>query len=229
MKILCIICARGGSKGVKNKNIKSLNGKPLIYYTINQAKKSKVFKKIVVSTDSNKIKKISEKYGADCWFKRNKELSNDNASKILVIKDALRKSEKYYNQKFDYIVDLDVSSPLRNISDIKNSIKNFTKRKYDNLFSVCISRKNPYFNIVEKNDNKFSLIKKKKNFFSRQKLPKTYDLNASIYIWRKEILLTSKSLFNNKTGIYLMPQIRSFDIDSITDFKIVSFLMKNKK
>ncbi len=228
MKILCTICARGGSKGVKNKNIKNLNGKPLIYYTIRQAKNSKVFKNIVVSTDSKKIKKISEKYGADCWFKRDKELSNDNASKILVIKDALKKSEKYYNQKFDYVVDLDVSSPLRKVSDIRNSIKDFIKRKYDNLFSVCISRKSPYFNIIEKKNNKFGLIKKKKNFFSRQKLPLTYDLNASIYIWKREILLRSNSLFNKKTGIYLMPEIRSFDIDSITDFKIVSSLMRNK-
>ena len=228
MNILCTICERSGSKGIKNKNIKLLNGKPLIYYTIQQAVKSKIFKNIVVSTDSKKIQKISIKFGASSWFLRQANLSGDNISKIKVIRDSLKKSEKYYKKKFDYIVDLDATSPLRKIIDIKKSFKFFKKKKYDNLFSVCESSRNPYFNIIEKNKSKVKLVKKTKNIFSRQKAPKTFDLNASIYIWKRKTLLKRNTLFNSKTGIYLMPKNRSFDIDTYTDFKIVSFLIKNK-
>ena len=228
MNILCTICARGGSKGVKNKNIKILKGKPLIYFTIKQALKSKIFKNIVVSTDSKKINRISTSFGASGWYLRNKILSGDNVSKISVIRDTFKKSEKYYKKKFDYIIDLDVTSPLRKIQDIKKSFLFFKKKNYDNLFSVCESTRSPYFNIIEKNKDKIKLVKKTKNFFSRQKIPKTYDMNASIYIWKRKTLLTSNTLFNSKTGIYIMPKNRSFDIDTNIDFKIVSFLMKNK-
>ena len=228
MNILCTICVRAGSKGIKNKNIKILNEKPLIYYTIKQAIDSKFLKNIVVSTDSQKISKIAKKLGASSWFLRKKNLSGDNVPKISVIRDTLKISEEYYKKKFDYIIDLDATSPLRKISDIKKSFRFFKEKNYENLFSVCESSKSPYFNIIEKNNGKFKLIKKTKNFFSRQKVPKTYDLNASIYIWKRNTLLKSNTLFNSKTGIYIMPKIRSFDIDTYTDFKIVSFLMKNK-
>ena len=118
MNILCTICARSGSKGVKNKNIITINKKPLIYYTIKQAKKSSLFTNIVLSTDSLKISKIGKKYGADVFFLRPKSLSKDTTGKISAIRHALIKSEKYYNKNFDYIIDLDVTSPLRFPLDI---------------------------------------------------------------------------------------------------------------
>ena len=105
--ILCTICMRSGSKGVKNKNIKLINNKPLMYYTIKQALKSKIFNQIVVSTDSKKLLKCAKLYGAEGWFIRPKKLSLDVSPKIAVIKHALLQSEKYYNKKFNFIVDLD--------------------------------------------------------------------------------------------------------------------------
>ena len=142
MNILCTICVRGGSKEISNKNIKILNGKPLVYYTIKQAKRSKIFSKIVLSTDSKKIKNISQKIGADAWFLRNKNLSGDDISKISVIRDTLKRSETHYKIKFDYIVDLDATSPLRKILDIKKSFKNFKKKKITKfIFSLCIKKK----------------------------------------------------------------------------------------
>ena len=122
-KILCTICARGGSKGVKNKNIKKINGKPLIAYTINQAKESKLINHIVISTDSDDIANISKKYGAEVFFKRDATMASDSAGKLEVIRDAFIRSEEYYDTKFDYLVDLDATAPLRNIHDIKNSFK----------------------------------------------------------------------------------------------------------
>ena len=154
MKILCSICGRGGSKGVKNKNLVKINGKPLIYYSIKQAKNSKIFDKIALSTDNKKIQSVAKKYGASSWFIRKKQLSTSKAPKIPVIRDNLIKSEKYFKTKFDYIVDLDISAPLRNHADIKNAFKKFIRNKYDNLFSVYKSKKSPYFNMIE-------IIKKK--------------------------------------------------------------------
>ena len=106
MNNLCVICARKGSKGIKNKNTKSLYGIPLIGYTIRQAVKSKVFSKIVVSSDSDEIRKISKKFGAESWFKRPKYLSTDRTGKIPVIIHALKESERYYKTKFDTVFDL---------------------------------------------------------------------------------------------------------------------------
>ena len=137
MKVLCAICARGGSKGVKNKNIKKLNGIPLIAHTIFQAKKSRIFTKIVVSTDSKKIQNISKKFGVENWFTRPRHLSSDKSEKQLAIRHLLVSAEKYYKIKFDVIIDLDVTSPLRNINDIKLAIKKFNVTKSDILFSVC--------------------------------------------------------------------------------------------
>ena len=125
MKILCTICARGGSKGLRNKNIKNINGSPLIHHTINQAINSNLFDKIVVSSDSDKILNISNKKKIDYLIKRSKKLSSSSTPKIPVIRNALIEAEKKFNIKFDYIMDLDVSSPLRNLSDIKIRITNF--------------------------------------------------------------------------------------------------------
>ncbi|GIW21349.1 MAG: CMP-N,N'-diacetyllegionaminic acid synthase [Candidatus Sericytochromatia bacterium] len=228
--VICTICARGGSKGVKNKNIKLINNKPLIAYTIEQAIESKLFYKVVVSSDSDEIINISVKYGAEVFFKREENLANDEVGKIEVIRDAFLKSEKYYNKKFNYLVDLDVTSPLRNVDDIINAFNLFIEKDYDNLFSVNPSRRNPYFNIVEFDDNyKIKLCKSSmKTILTRQSAPKCYDVNASIYIWKRDVILNNNDIFLDKTGIYIMPYERSIDIDDEFDFEIVSYLINKK-
>ena len=228
--ILCTICMRSGSKGVKNKNIKLINNKPLMYYTIKQALKSKIFNQIVVSTDSKKLLKCAKLYGAEGWFIRPKKLSLDVSPKIAVIKHALLQSEKYYNKKFNFIVDLDVTSPLRKVEDIINAFKLFIKKKGDVLITGAKSRRSPYFNIVEIVNKKVQKVKSiRKNFFRRQDVPQTYDMNASIYIWNRETLISSNTLFKGKTIFYEMPESRSIDIDSELDFKIVELLLKKNK
>jgi len=228
MKILCTICARGGSKGVKNKNIKLLNNKPLIGYTIEQAKSSKLFEHIVISTDSEQIAEIAQEFGAEYFFKRDKELSNDKAGKLDVIRDAFIRSEKHFNIKFDYLIDLDATAPLRNIEDILNSFQQFIKDKNDNLITAMPSRRSPYFNLVEIIDDKVQVSKKlDKSIVRRQDSPKTYDMNASIYIWKKETILNQDTIFLDNTGLYIMPEERSIDIDTELDFKFVEFIMRN--
>lgn len=227
MKILCTICARSGSKGLKNKNIKQLLGKPLIYYTIKQAKDAKIFNNIVVSTDSKKIKRIANKLNVSCWYLRSKKLSNDYSSKLPVIKDALVKSEKKFNIKYDYICDLDVTSPLRKIKDIILSYEKVKKRNIQNLVSVCSSKKNPFFNVIMKNKEGYKIVSSfSEKYKRRQDAPNCYDVNASIYFWKRQALITNKKLIGSQTNIHIMPQNRSIDIDTKDDFEYVEYLLK---
>lgn len=226
--VLCTICARKGSKGLKNKNVRKLNSLPLITHTILQAKRSKLFDKIVISSDSRKIFKIS-KNKIDLFINRPKNLSGDKVSKLDVIKHALIDSEKKFNIKFDIIVDLDVTSPLRKISDIRKSLGKFLNSNSSNLISVTKARKNPYFNqiIFKKNKPALPCILKK-SIVNRQSAPKVFDLNASIYIWKRQALLNLKKLINHKTTTFVMPNSRSIDIDGILEFKIVEHIFKKK-
>tara|TARA_B100000586_G_C20108833_1_gene428838 strand:- start:462 stop:1151 length:690 start_codon:yes stop_codon:yes gene_type:complete len=229
MKILCSVCARGGSTTLKNKNIKKLYGKPLILHTLMKAKKSGAFDKLVVSSDSNKIIQISKKY-VNFAIRRPHNLSHDKAPKMPAIKHALLESEKYFDKKFDIIVDLDATSPLRSVKDITNAIRIFLKKNHSNLISVCYSNKNPYYNMVEKKDNIVKIVKNSKiNFYGRQQTPTIFDVNASIYIWKRASLLNAKNIINSKTGLYIMPKSRSIDIDDNDDFELVKYYMKKNK
>lgn len=225
--VLCTICARGGSKGVKNKNIKLLHGKPLIAYTIEQAIESGLFKHIVISTDSDLIASVGKEYGAEVFFKRSPEMASDTAGKLDVIKDAFIRSEAHYQKPFDYLIDLDATAPLRNVQDIINSYHQFLKDKNDNLITAMPSRRSPYFNLVEVDSKGKITLSKTLNtgIVRRQDAPKSYDMNASIYIWKRNIILNEKSLFLDNTGLYVMPEERSIDIDTEVDFKFVEFLM----
>jgi len=230
-KILCTICVRGGSKGVKNKNIRIVNNKPLIYYTINQAKKSKIFEDIVVSTDSKKIQHMVKSMGIKNFFLRPKRLSTSKAPKIPAIRHALNQSEKHYNKKYDYIVDLDATSPLRTIKDIKKAFTKMIKTGSDIIFSVNYSKINPYFNAVEfkKNGTVGPVKNEGYKLKRRQDAPKVYDLNASIYIWKRGTLLKNDTLFTKKSSIYLMPEERGYEIDTENDLKFVSYLLKKNE
>ena len=232
MNILCTICARQDSKGVKNKALKKINGKTLIEISIKQAFLSNLFDEIVVSTDSKKIQNIAIKSGAKSWFLRSKKLSNDKISKTPAIKDIFQKSEIRFKKKFDICIDLDVTSPLRKPKDIKNALKIFLKKKKtQNLFSVCEARRNPYFNMIEVKNRTIDLVKKPKNLFkvtNRQTAPQVFDMNASIYIWKRSAILKSIELFNKDTDIYIMPQSRSIDIDTDFDLKLIRLLSKKQ-
>ena len=130
-------------------------------------------------------------------------------------------------KKFNICFDLDITSPLRNISDIQSSYKKFKNGNYTNLFSVNEAKKNPYFNMVEKKGSFYVLSKKtNKIYFSRQKTPKVYDMNASIYIFKRSFLINKSNLFGKKTSIFLMPRERSIDIDDSFDLSLVKYLLK---
>ena len=226
--ILCTICARKGSKGLKNKNILKLLGKPLILHTIAQAKKIKPISKIVISTNSKKILNLT-KNKVDLCIKRPEKLSNDRSSKIEAIKHALYVSEKNFNINFEVIIDLDVTSPLRNKRDITNALNIFLKKKSGNLVSGHDSRRNPYFNQVMYKKNNLKIVcEPKRKINRRQDAPVIFDLNASIYIWKRHNLINSKKLINKQTIFFKMPYERSVDIDDKLAFLIVEHILNKK-
>lgn len=227
-QILCTICARGGSKGVKGKNFKIINGKPLIAYTIETAIQSGLFEHIVLSSDSKEIQKIAVEYGAEVFFTRPAELASDTVAKIPVIRHAYLESEKYYQQKYDILVDLDVTSPLRTIEDIKACVDILIQKKCENVITAMPSRRSPYFNLIERNSlGIWDVAKKLKNpILRRQDAPVCYDMNASIYVWTRDSILNNNNVFNKSTEVYVMPEERSIDIDSEFDFEIVEFLLQ---
>jgi CMP-N-acetylneuraminic acid synthetase len=228
--ILLTVAARGGSKGVKNKNIREIAGKPLIAYTLRQAIKWGKASAIVCSTDSPDVAKIAARYGAEIPFMRPKNLSGDRVPKVSVIKHALLACEELHKRKYDIVVDLDVTSPLRRIKDLNNCLKLFNSKKPKTLFSVVNCHRSPYFNMVERlEDGTVNLCKSlKKPVFRRQDSPVVYDMNASIYFYDRSYLLTTKkmSAISDKSIAYVMDEISRIDVDSELDFAIIEFLIK---
>lgn len=235
MKFLITICARGGSKGIPGKNIKNLGGVPLITYSINTANKVKEkygTVDVALSTDSSEIMNVAANNGLLSEYKRPDTLASDNAGKLAAIEDVLFFYEKENNTTYDYILDLDVTSPLRNLEDICNAFNMLEADKEAlNIFSVNEANRNPYFNMVEQKDSGyFGLIKSlDKNLLTRQSSPKVYDLNASFYIYRRKFFTEGyKGAITDKSLIYLVPHI-CFDLDHPIDFDIMSYLVENNK
>lgn len=235
MNTLITICARGGSKGIPNKNIKTLAGTPLIIYTINLALQFKSkFENvdIALSSDSTDIIDIVSAYGINVPYKRPDALATDNAGKIEAITDVLNYYENQKSVTYDYVLDLDVTSPLRNLNDLQNAFEILQRNKEAiNLFSVSPANRNPYFNMVEqKNNGYYSEVKNNKDkVLARQLAPKVYDLNASFYFYRRAFFnLGYKGAITDKSLIYEIPHI-CFDLDHPIDFEIISYLIENCK
>ncbi len=233
MNILITICARGGSKGIPRKNIIHIGGKPLIAYTIEKAKI--IFPKnsiIALSSDDLEIIDVAKKWGVTTNYIRPKNLSGDLVGKIETIEALLLYEEKQKEVQFDYILDLDVTSPLRTQKDIESAFEILHNNpNAQNIFSVNPSHRNPYFNIVEqKKDGYFKLVKKPlEGILSRQSAPKTYDLNASFYWYRRSFFnANNKTAITEQSLIYEMDHL-CFDLDHITDFEYLEYLAQNKK
>lgn len=227
MNIVATICARGGSKGVPRKNIRPLCGKPLIVHTIETAQKCRLINRIIVSTDDREIADIARKAGAEVPFMRPKELAQDDTAKLPVIKHAIQFLESQ-GYSPDIVVDLDPTSPLRTDKDIEACIRMVMAGEADNVFSVTRANKSPYFNMVEIIDGKVRLVKQlDRPAKRRQDAPEVYDMNASIYVWKRDALMDNDSLFLENTRIYLMPKW-AIDIDDETDFEFVEYILSRR-
>ena len=228
--VLVTICARGGSKGVPGKNIRPLLGKPLIGFTIELAQRWRGTSQVVVSTDCPEIASVAKGFGASVPFRRPTSLATDTAGKMPVIIHALQQSENHFGQVFDFVLDLDPTAPIRTLEDLESGWKIFRATRAKACFSVVKARKNPYFNMVERNKSGRIALVKALNapIFSRQSAPQVWDMNASAYFFTRNFLKSNpSSLWESEPEVFEMPPISAFDIDEERDFVIVEALMRH--
>lgn len=231
-KILITVCARGGSKGIPGKNIKMIGGKPLLALTAKIAKDfaNRYDADLGFSTDSEAIMKVGEEYGLPTDYVRPSELGNDLVGKPHVIKDLMLFCEQQKGVRYDYVIDLDVTSPIRTIEDIEGCLKLME----DNpgaltVFSVNPCGRNPYFNMVEAKDSGFYGLVKENRTTTRQGAPKVYDINGSIYVYSRESLdCADPRAVTTRTLVYVMNHI-CFDLDEPSDYDYLSYLIENGK
>jgi len=224
-QVVCVIPARGGSRGLPGKNIKDLLGKPLIVHSIEQGKRSKYVDRVIVSTEDNRIAAIARAHGAELPFIRPLDLATDTSSTLDVLLHALEwmKTQEKYSPEI--LVLLHATAPLRTVDDIDHCIALLFEKNVDVVFSVCEANRNPYFNMVEVDRRGRVRLVKKSVAVTRQSSPKVYDMNASIYVWRVAALLKEKKVVLGKSAIFVMPKERSVDIDDLMDFDVAKLMM----
>ncbi len=227
MKILVIIPARGGSKGIPHKNIKPLNGKPLIQYTIDEAREIVGDEDICVSTDDPEIIKCVEDYGLKVPFVRPEELATDTAGTYEVLLHALNFYEKQ-GRHYDVVLLLQNTSPFRKAEQIKEALKLYTP-DVDMVVSVKECASNPYYCVFEENSEGYlHVCKGDGNIFRRQDAPKVYEYNGAIYIMNAETLKTTHMHKMQKRVKYVMDEMSSFDLDTMTDWNIAESIIKER-
>lgn len=224
---IALICARGGSKGLPGKNIRMLNGKPLIGWAIDLAKSLTQVRRILVSTDSEEIAEISRKFGADVPFQRPKELADDNSSEWLVWRHALDFIKSEEGKYPDSLLVLPVTAPLRSKEDVEECLDVFNKKKPDIVVTVTDAHRSPYFNMIKKNEQGFAelVIQNDKKVFRRQDAPIVYDMTTVAYVSRPDFIMNSPGIFDGKVFPVGIPQERAVDIDSLRDFEYAEFLL----
>lgn len=225
MDILVIIPARGGSKGIPRKNIKPLNGKPLIYYTIDTARSITNDENICVSTDDDEIIEVVEKYGLQVPFKRPAELASDTAGTYEVLLHALNFYENQ-GKHYDAVLLLQNTSPFRKAEQVKEALRLFNSN-VDMVVSVKECAANPYYCVFEENQEGYlHVCKGDGNIFRRQDAPKVYEYNGAIYIMNPEVLKTTHMHKMQKRVKYVMDDLTSFDLDTMQDWNMAEIIVK---
>jgi N-acylneuraminate cytidylyltransferase/CMP-N,N'-diacetyllegionaminic acid synthase len=228
---LCTVCARGGSKGVPDKNIRPLLGRPMIAHTIAQAKASRLFELVAVSSDSGKILEAAAQAGADMLIERPAHLADDAAAKLPAIRHAVAEVERRLDKRFKILADLDATSPLRTLEDIRGAVELVESGAADNVLSATEARHSPYYTVFELDASGAPVVSKtlEKPLVRRQDSPPCYTGNASIYVWRRDPFMARPYLLDARTRLFLMPPERSIDVDSEFDFLLVEFLMQRAR
>ncbi len=237
MNILFTLCGRAGSKGVRGKNARDFLSVPLCWYSmagiffyIKDHTSSIDNVDVVLNTDSEDLIHLVEqvKELPVTIFKRDESLAGDKVPKVDVIFDCLNRAERAFNRNYDVVVDLDITSPLRTVEDIKNAIeKKISRNEVDVVYSVAPSRRNPYFNMV-KEENSFFCKAIPSCFTTRQEAPVFYDMNASIYAYSPTALKEKDhpTFFNSNCDAIVMQDTGILDIDSEEDYELMQVIAK---
>ena len=227
--ILGLIPARGGSKGVPGKNIRVVNGKPLIAHAIQCGLKCPSIDHLIVSTDSDKIADIARRYGADVPFLRPAHLAEDTTPMLPVIQHAVAESERYFKEEIELIVLLDPTGPMRVPEDIETCVDIIRKKDCDAVISGNTAHRSPYFNMVSPVDGYVQLtIKPERNVGRRQDSPTVYDLNTVVWVYSRRAVMEDEKRIPTKTILYQVPSERAIDLDSELDFQFIEFIMNTK-
>lgn len=221
MRILALIPARGGSKGIPKKNLRLMNGKPLIAYAIENAKKSKYIKDVFVTTDSKEIEEVSKVYGA-AVIKRDNELSSDLVTLDPVIYHAMLEAEKETGKFYDAVITLQPTSPLLNVDTLDSAIKYFISGNFETVISVV---NKPHLAWGVKDSELVPLYSERKN---RQELPPQY-LETGAFVISKRKVVVPESRIGSKTSVYEISEVESIDIDDRNDWLLAEILLKRKK
>lgn len=228
MKNIAIITARSGSKGLKDKNIKELNGKPLLVYSIEAAKESGLFDEIMVSTDSEEYAEIAKEWGANVPFLRSVELSNDIASSWDVLKEVLEKYESL-GQKYDTVTLLQPTSPLREAEDIIKGYNVFEEKDANFVVAVCEMDHSPLWaNTLPEDGSMEAFIRPDVVNMPRQSIPTYYRINGALYIFKVDYLMKVKNIYDGKSYATIMRKENSIDIDDQIDFTIAEVLISER-
>lgn len=221
--VLAIIPARGGSKGVPRKNIRELGGKPLLAWTIEEAKKSKYIDQLVLSSEDAEIIAVAQKWGCEVPFVRPQELAQDDTPSIDPVLHVIEKLP----QKYDYVVLLQPTSPLRLVIDIDTCIELIIEKNSQSCVSITEPEKSPMWMYKMDNNSRVleNLIQQDKEIHRRQDLPPIYALNGAVYVTQCAYLCKSKKFIGQNTIGYVMPLERSLDIDTELDFSFISFIL----
>lgn len=233
MNVLFTICGRAGSKGIKNKNIRPFAGKPLPYYTISaidlflKSTPLNIDYDIVVNTDSVELADlmISNPFRKVETIERIPELSGDTVGKISVIADCMRQMEQRTSKKYDFVVDLDITSPLRRVEDISNVINTHIKTGADVTTTVATARRNPYFNQVKKVERGYKKVIAS-DYTARQQAPEIFDMNASIYAYSPSHLMSGKGVLDGYCECIEMYDTGILDLDHENDFELMEVIAK---
>jgi N-acylneuraminate cytidylyltransferase/CMP-N,N'-diacetyllegionaminic acid synthase len=229
LKVLSIIPARGRSKGVPQKNVRLLAGKPLIAWTIETALACHSLHRIIVSTDGKEIARIARDYGAEVPFLRPAELAQDDTPGIVPIFHAIRWLEKHERYRPDYVIALQPTSPLRTAQDIETALKLAKNRHADSVVSVCEAKHHPYWTKRVTSGGKLvDFFPLNSVYTRRQDLPPAHVLNGAIYLARRDVLLQKETWYTDKTYAYVMPLERSLDVDSPSDLYLVDLILRDR-
>ncbi|MDD5041853.1 MAG: acylneuraminate cytidylyltransferase family protein [Candidatus Peribacteraceae bacterium] len=234
MDLLITICARGGSKGIPGKNIRPVNGIPLIAYTIHHAQEyaKQWGGDIALSTEDPKIRAVAEIYGLKTDYIRPAPLASDTAGKVDTLKDLLLHHERARGKRYDMLMDLDVTSPLRTMDDLRATLDLIQANpKALNIFSVSFPRHNPYTDMVERTAEGFYYLSKptETTYLSRQTAPKVYEMNASFYYYRRAFFDTDITGHVTKQSlIYEVPHM-CFELDEMAEYELLEYLLSHRK
>ncbi|WP_312922331.1 acylneuraminate cytidylyltransferase family protein [Stutzerimonas nitrititolerans] len=229
MRIFAFVFARGGSKGLPGKNIKELNGKPLLEYSIDTANKIPEIEKIFVSTDDADIARVAKKNGATIIY-RPKELAEDHTPEWQAWRHAIQWCLEQYGE-FDIFLSLPATSPLRSKEDVQETINKLSSTKADICIGITPAGRNPYFNMVKISEDGFCRLVNEpyKEVTRRQDTPEVFDITTVVYATNPKFVMNSYGIFSGKVASVVIPKERAVDIDDIYDFKLAEFIMLQSK